>query len=61
MTQASPTKRMRLTANVLCNPNISEVKKNRLENKMAYLKTLPNTARFQKGAKQQGEGGWAIC
>jgi hypothetical protein len=56
MAQASVTKRIRLTERVV--KKASGTKRNRYEQKLAYLKSLSNSARFSKGPKTLGEGGY---
>ena len=55
--KASPDKRKRITKKAI--DKASGNKKVRLENKLAYLGTLPASARFVKGSKGKGEGGWS--
>ncbi len=56
MTQATIEKRIRLTKRVISNTSGS--KKERFETKLAYLHSLSPLARFFKGSKSQGEGGY---
>jgi len=56
MSKASPAKRIRLTEKKIS--SVKGDKRLRNEAKLAYLKTLPSSARFEAGKKQLGEGGW---
>lgn len=56
MSQAKPEKRIRITQAGI--ERSTGAKRNRLEAKVTYLKSLKPSARFEKGPKQLGEGGW---
>jgi hypothetical protein len=56
MSQAKPEKRIRITQRGI--ERATGAKKGRLEAKVAYLRGLRPSARFEKGPKQLGEGGY---
>ena len=56
MSQAKPEKRIRITQRGV--ERATGAKKARLEAKIAYLRGLRPSARFEKGPKQLGEGGY---
>uniref|UniRef100_A0A6M3LY27 Uncharacterized protein n=1 Tax=viral metagenome TaxID=1070528 RepID=A0A6M3LY27_9ZZZZ len=56
MACATKEKRIRLTKRVIA--KTKGAKRNRYEQKLAFLQTLTPNARFYKGAKIGGQGGW---
>lgn len=56
MSCASKSKRIRLTERVIRKANGK--KKERYMNKLAFLESMDSTAKFRKGSKQLGEGGY---
>ena len=56
MASASKSKRIRLTERVITKAIGS--KKNRYEQKKAFLETMSSNAKFKSGGKQLGEGGY---
>ena len=56
MASASKSKRIRLTERVI--RKVSGKKKQRYQQKLAFLETMDANARFKSGGKQLGEGGY---